>query len=408
VPNETANGSFGLIDASQYVGPGDICGAINTILTNYLTTEYGIVVDARGVNPGIAQPCSTNPWAGVNDPHFTSVVLLPPGTIKIGATWLLPQHTRVVGQGPGATVLQAAPGFSGTYMIDMGSPTLCSVDLATGFPDCPSVQVEHLTIDGNSGNGLSVGGIRNRSSQEKSYVNDVTFTNIANGNIALDIESTSSFNSGPYTNLTMSNVGTCLNIGNHALPTRGVHGLTCSTTPTSTVAIYLDGINNSLEDIYILGGGGSSQDGILVGSQAPAGNNLLFNISGSGLNNVVHICGTNQMGHCPGNASVSDITMLGVTRMSTGNTIKDDLTSTTLADATVGMYVVGEPVQGNTPGTIGYSRFTTSSNTNAPTWLVGAARPSSPCATGSLFSQTASSATTTLWGCGGGNWYAIH
>src|SRR5208282_1040133 len=136
---------------------------------------------------------------------------------------------------------------------------------------------------------------------------------------------------------------------------------------------------------------------------------LLFNVLGSGLNNVIHICGPTASGSCPGNANVSDITILGVNRSLGTNTIKDDLVKKSVTDAQVGMYVIGEPVQGNGSG-IGYSRFTTSTSTNAATWLVGPNAPNqSPnCANGDLFSQTAGTPPTkTLWGCGGGQWYAI-
>jgi hypothetical protein len=398
--NGSPNGSFALIDASQYMNQGDICAAIHAIFANYNgNNSYGTVVDARGFHPGISQGCSTNPWASLNPLPYSSVVLLPPGTITLSTTWTLPSYTSVVGQGPNVTIIQAGSGFSGE-IIDMGTNTICP----EAFADCPSVQIEHLGVNGSNIAGVTAG-IKNGFSQEKSWVNDVAFTNIAN--IALDIENSNAFNSGPYTNLTMSNVGTCLKI--KSFPTRGVHGLTCSTTGSSSgAAIYLDAINNSLEDIYIQGG--ASQDGILVGSQAAAGNNLLFNISGSGLNSVVHICGSSNAGHCLGIGGASDITLLGIKSLSAGNTIEDDLSGTTITDSTVGMYIIGEPVQGQ-GASIGYSRFTTSTSTNAATWLVGPNAPAQTpnCANGDLFSQTTvgTPPNTTLWGCGGGQWYAI-
>jgi hypothetical protein len=279
--NGSPNGSFDMIDASAYAGQMDICSAINTIFTNYSATTYGIVVDARGFKPGLTQSCpasSPNPWPTISNINFTNVVLLPPGTITLNGTWTLPQHTRLVGQGPSATVLQAGSTFPKARMIEMGNDSICPPpDPGSVSHDCPTVQIEHLEINGSNRN---ISGIYNANSQEKSYVNDVMFTNL--GNIALDIETPGTFNSGPYTNLTMTNVGTCLKIMSN--PTRGVHGVTCSTNTSglSSAAIYVDGINNSLEDVYIQGGS-PSQDGILIGSQAPAANNLLFNVSGSGL-----------------------------------------------------------------------------------------------------------------------------
>jgi len=393
--NGSPNGSFALIDASQYMNQGDICAAIHAIFANYNgNVSYGIVVDARGFNPhpGIPQGCTTNPWANLTTLPYSSVVLLPPGTITLSTKWTLPSYTSVVGQGPNVTIIQAGSGFS-FEMIDMGTSAICPET----FADCPSVQIEHLGVNGNNIPGVS--GIQNWFSQEKSWVNDVAFTNLAG--IALDIEKSTAFNSGPYTNLSMSNVGTCLQI--KAFPTRGVHGLTCSTTGSSGPAIYLDGINNSLEDIYIQGG--SSQDGILVGSQAAAGNNLLFNVSGSGLANVIHLSSNSTSGV----PNVSDVTILGVARSGGTSTIKDDLVNKTIGDTTVGMYVIGEPIQGNNAN-IGYSRFTTSTSRNAATWLVGPNSPvgSGSCATGDLFSQTTvGTPSGTLWGCGGGQWFLI-
>jgi len=74
--------------------------------------------------------------------------------------------------------------------------------------------------------------------------------------------------------------------------------------------------------------------------------------------------------------NVSDLTFVGITRLSGTNTITDELTSSTtpLTDAHVGMYLIGQPVQSAGSG-VGYSRFTTSTSTNFPTWIVGPEAP---------------------------------
>jgi hypothetical protein len=417
----TKNGSFALIDAVPYKtdsrctgGSCDICQAISWIFSDYnKSNSTGIVVDARGFNAGTPQNCSMNPWAKFVPAHVTpnSVVLLPPGIITLtpsqgtSPTWTVPAFTRVLGQGPNVTVFQAGSGFAGD-MIDMGSSGFCP-------KDCPSVQIEHLGLNATGVNGTGVNGIVNDFSQELSYVNDVTFTNIPG--IALDIEPVSSSNSGPYSNLSMSSVGTCVKLKGN--PTRGIHGLTCTTSGTSSscgantsnAAICIDGINNSIEDVYI--SGGSLQDGILVGSQAAAQNNLIFNVTGSGLASVVHLS-ANQTSGVP---NVSDVTILGLTRSTGTSTIKDDLIGKSFADAKLGMYVIGEPVQASS-APIGYSRFTTSTNSNAATWLVGPNAPiGTTCSTGSLFSCTGTTTsctkngvTGTVWFCAGNAWYKIH
>lgn len=177
----------------------------------------------------------------------------------------------------------------------------------------------------------------------------------------------------------------------------------------SGAALYIDAPNNSLEDVAIQGG--SSQDGVSIGSHGAAYNNVLFNVSGVGLHNVVHIV--------KGANTVSDITMMGISQSSGTNSIQDDLsgtaTGTTLTDSSVGIYILGEPVQGG-GGNVGYSRFTTSPNANANdvgavTWLVGSSPPSGgTCAAGSLYSCTNGSncMLDTLYGCeGSSGWKGI-
>jgi hypothetical protein len=392
-------GTFAMVDASQYTSNTiDICRAIQQILTAYQHgNSNGVVVDARGVKLAQTPACSTNPW-GISPEPDNSVVLLPAGTITIPSKWILPANSRLVGQGSNVTVLQAGSALTGE-MIDMGNATLCP---ASSNNDCPGVQVEHLTLIGNGVSGL--GGILNQFSQELSYVNDVSFTNFLG--TELTVATQNAVNSGPYSNLTMSNVGTCVNI-NSTYGTRGIHGLTCTLRTSSTAGVLVDGSNNNIEDVFIQGG--TSQNGILVGSQLPARSNLLFNVTGSGLRNVIEL-----------STNASDVTILGATNTGSNVTIKDDLTvpNPSLTDAKLGIYVLGEPVQGNASGTpviIGYSRFTTSMSSSAVTWLVGPSSPSGTCPAGDLFSQTSDTGSgTTLWGCGflngspgTGQWYAI-
>ncbi len=397
-------GTYALVDASQYQTSGDICQAIRAILNAYNTNQAnGVLVDARGFplpNGQNTYTCSQNPWSITAQPS-SNVILLPSGTIVltpsngVNPTWTLPSSTWIIGQGPNRTIVQAASNFiAGGDMIDMGTPTLCP---GTN-QNCPAIKIEHLGLIGNAN---VANGIVNGFSQELSSVNDVALTNIPG--IGLQVQVNAS-NSGPYSNITMSNVGTCVSITG-ASDTRGIHGLTCTTSALSTAAVFVDGNNNSIEDVYIQGG--SSQDGILIGSNANAQGNLLFNVTGFGLKNVIHLSPANNK------LNVSDITILGVTRSGGGtNTILDDLIGISITDANLGMYVLGEPVQGS-GSTIGYSRFTTSASANAATWIVGPNSPGGNCAVGDLFSQTSGTGTT-LWGCGiptngpgTGQWYSV-
>jgi hypothetical protein len=226
-------------------------------------------------------------------------------------------------------------------------------------------------------------------------------------------------NSGPYTNLTISAVNTCLAIGpamhgNIMVNSRGVHGLQCSVNTANTPAITVDGPNNSLEDILI-STSKTGVDGIFIGSQGPANGNTLLNIQGSGLNNVIHISNVSASTpqNCPYTSNdkvynVCDLTIFGVARSSGTTTVQDDLTGATITDSTLAMYTLGEIV-GNNSTPFGYSRFTTAaSGTNATPWLVGAMYPSGGCAIGTLYSCTGSSMAcknpttgteATLWQC---------
>jgi len=237
-----------------------------------------------------------------------------------------------------------------------------------------------------------------------SYVDDVLFSNISEK--ALWLNGQYAQNSGPYSNLTMSNVGTCVSINGIITDTRGVHGLNCSTTASSPAAIYIDGPNNSLEDISLTGM--NTTYGILIGDSAGSPDNVLFNISGSGFSNLIYVSnvasGSNA---CPeGNNATSynacDITIMNVTNGTTNsNTINDQVGGIALTDAHLGMYVLGEPVQYGSNGQtnnnfLGNSHFTTSPHW--PTWIVGSnQQQGTACpSVGSLYSVTSGSAPTLL------------
>jgi hypothetical protein len=212
---------------------------------------------------------------------------------------------------------------------------------------------------------------------------------------------------------------------------RGLHGISCTcvqngtacSSPNPTAGIYLGSTASayligafatSIEDVYVNG----FTDGIYVGvsgpgsgTEAPAFDDLLFNISGgSNITNLIHISGgQSNSSPCPPQTTphvvvnnVCDITIMGVSG-SANNTIVDALTNTTLtysSDPTVGMYILGEQVTaGSNQSGIGNSRFSTSPS--IPSWVVGTNVPTDPCSTGDLYSITSGTAGHTLWGCQG-------
>jgi hypothetical protein len=381
-PGITCTAAF--LDAS--VAPGsDLCAKIFYVLTHSYPAT-GAVVDARGIS-GSALTCAggagnNSPWVqGIANTNNPSVILLPTGTINIPTTWILPPRTRIKGMGVdgqnGTLIQPSSSSFGGTAMIQFGTSSTFGIS------------VEDLTLSGAVG-GTSVpglGGIVNFYSQEQTYVKHVNLPSFAG--TALQIgqsTSTSSGNSGPYENLYITGgTGPCVQI--IGAETRGIHGMTCSAAEGSGAAagVLLDAGGSTIEDVHFE----VFKDGILVGANEPAASNVIFNVSGSSLSgnnmtSVVHISSAN---------SVTDLSVMGVRAINSGGTsapdsIKDDVTGTTLADLSVGMYALGESTAG------GHTRFTTSPN--APSWVSGSGVPSGNCAVGSLYSNTAALSTTNL------------
>jgi len=415
--------SHAYVDASIFYS-GDICTAIGSALNQiYTNADYKAksVVDARGIYPASGTTtitCAASPWNNVANPPTAVTILLPAATIAVGATWVLPTNTQIIGVGPRETMLQAAASM--TDLIDMGVLTLPPA-IPCANKDCNGMALKHLTLDGGSGNASTL--LANKASQEQSYVDDVMMQGLnATGTGLLIIGQDNAKlgyadNSGPYSNISFSGAGTCVNIqGTYG--TRGIHGLTCVGTGTGT-AVKVDGSNNSIEDVFL----SNYTDGIVIGSQSAivstglyTQNNVLLNIRGDSsiTNAVVHICG--PVGHSPCSANStsypagipSDITIMGLTNSATSpNTIQDDVTSSALADTYIGMYILGETVSGfsvSATGATSTSRFTTSPN--APTWYVGGMPPTSgsSCKTGSLFSIISGTSTPSLSLCAGGVW----
>ena len=422
-------GSSAFIDLSMYLPPNgktqgrDLCDAIYGVLNDLYGNTYpsnGAVIDARGVS-GAANLTWTHgsPWTeGGNTVTAPSTILLPAtgalptnpsNSIVISTSWILPPNTHLIGEGDGipifstggslisapGTTIQAASGFSGS-MIQIGAPSpVCP--LVNTIPTCTGISVENLTLDGQ---GQSINGITNAYSQDATSVNHVSLYQIRG--VGLLIEQGSSggnaTNSGPYSNITFDTgsyqgtTGTvCAQILN-AGSTHGIHGLSCAAeTNDAPAAVLLDSSNNSIEDVRIVG----FYDGISVGKNAPAQSNVLLNIIGDTARSsgptpvrVIHIQ--------PGN-TVTDLSIMGLENMGgTGTyTLWDDLTGPQLSDPSVGIYALGDSVNG------GYSRYTTSPN--LPTWVAGPNFPSgSSCARGSLYSCTGGSMScdgAALWAC---------
>jgi hypothetical protein len=375
-------GSSAFIDANALTPGSDVCAQISAALG---TAPSGAVIDARG---STSLHCSASPWVTYATP---SVILLPAGTITIPGTWVVPAHTKLIGEGMRESGTTITPSGSISPMIQFCSSA------------CAGVSIEGVFLNAA---GYGVTELENKYADDAlSYVDHVNLSNFGTTGtgLGLKVDSTAS-GSGVYSNLScgpMSTSSSCVEI--LASNTGGLHGITC-TAPTSTVAaILLDGSNNTVEDVHIEG----FYDGILVGSNASAQGDALSNVNGTGggaagpVQNVIHVSNSN---------TVSDLTILAASSLSetytVTNLLKDDVTGTTITNGTgtppgaaLAEYALGDSSSG------GYSRFSTNV-TVTPTWGVGAAAPSpSTCSdVGSIYVNTSGThgGSNTFWVCVGG------
>jgi hypothetical protein len=398
--------SASVLDASQFSG-GDICAKIATAIGTTSSPTVGTVIDARGIGSGTNQTCTSVPWNGTTTMPNPAVILLPSGTITIPSTWVLPNFTRVFGEGqrasPGAsgTVIQAASTFAtGTPMIQFGALTSGNCVAAPLF----GISLQDVMLSGPS-TAQSVIGILNKCAQETSYVERVNLYQIEG--TGLSISGSQAQNSGPYANITCnpgsnwSSSTACVEI-NGVGDLRGIHGFTGTATASSSgplAAIYLDSNNNTIEDAHFEG----FQNGILVGDNASANGNVIMNVTGGNgsgpVTNVVHVSNVH---------SVTNLNMLSIASGGATNTIEDDEYSTlpvAISESYVSSYVIGDLISSSP---LIYSRFSTSRST--PAWLAGASAVSGTCATvanGTLYSNSSGGSMTTLYVCLSGTWHPI-
>jgi hypothetical protein len=390
------------IDATAYPG-ADICARLFNAINYPGYPTAGRVVDGRGLNAGnINMTCAMNstPWTQPSGSTTNpATILLPAGAITINTKWVIPSQTSVIGEGRGRTTIVAAPNFMDSDMIEFCASS------------CFAVGLSGMIVDGA---GQAMDGVVNNFAQEQSYVDEVSIHDVEGTGLSIG---KGAVNSGPYSNLSITAGGTgtcppmistgpgcptlltaCVKIINAS--TRGIHGITCTANGVPKAAIYLDGSNNTIEDLHFEG----FVDGILVGDQDPAAADVLINVNGGSggmtsgaIQNVVHISNATTSGM----ANVRDLSIIGAANYTTYNktTIQDDLTGTTFnnnsGDSSVGVYFLGRPTGG------GYTRLTTSPT--APAWGVGGSAPTGPCETGSIFSNT-SGAPNSLYVCQSGAW----
>lgn len=445
-------GTTAFIDASVFYTT-DVCSAMDYIYSNVLTSSafpQGGTIDARGITP--STECGINPFRSAKVP---STVLLPPGTIVIDTTWVLPDRTQMIGAGRTQTTIQVSTMNFPTHM----NPPAFMIQMCPNGDTCSGVVISDLYVYGAgdlspaSPPAIVVSGIYNNGAQDSSYVSNVTVA-FAEGT-GLDVEAGGA-NSGPYWNFDVTEGGTggtppkCTSSNQYCgetlttnpveigagTTTRGIHGFTFTGDggdgPTfygPAAGIYLDGNNNTIEDGHFEG----MNVGIAVGAHHAAAGNQILNITGASgggtsgpMRNVVYICsaGDSNQPCTSTSGAVSDLTLSQIQSYTTDQLLlQDDETHTTLtsqnssglSDAGVGMYFLGESVSSGSFS--GYSRFSTfflsagginDQTPGVPTWAFGDSAPSTPCPNGAIFSNRNGSGTfQTIFVCVSGNWVGV-
>jgi|HubBroStandDraft_2_1064218.scaffolds.fasta_scaffold21785_1 hypothetical protein len=456
--NPTLAASSAWVDASVFCGSGgtnncgsaDFCSMVSQAITQLLAVSpAGGVVDARGVlqipaQQGGSMACNNNngsPFPSSitlqNPPNAIPItILLPPYTIALSATWIVPNNVRLVGVGFETNLLGGPncsqdTGICSGYMIEMGPP---SPPQGQSCPFYTGIVIEHVRLTTQGG----YGGIDNECAGSASYVNDVKISapdgeNLGGNGLTIGSGAT---NSGPYTDIYVqaapgpNNCGVgapTLNCVAVNAQTRGIHGVTCqgnNTTGGNGAGILVNASDNSIEDVHVE----LFYDGIGLGNtnSSAVGNIFVSNINAyesgtcGGVTNAVHVYG-----------SVTDAVIIGVSNGPSQPlvSIQDDETETTIQGCpnsgcpnpiTSGIYVLGRSDGGNTGE---YSRFTTSpankalygnSSTIVPTWGTGspaAGIQGTMCYTpGAIYSFTTASGNDSLYVCtfvSGTTWQAF-
>jgi hypothetical protein len=433
----TKAGSSAYIDASVFGSTStDLCFDIYSAL-NSVGSPAGVVIDARGINTGNSTKDSDNnlecasgttPWyRGGTILTTPASILLPSGTIDISTTWVLPNRTRVFGEAMNSYGLTSGGNGTSIAWTTSGSgPMIQFGGLQSGTQLCPTVNSAPVCTGISFqdvylyGDGQNIVGIENDYAQDLSYVDHVSFSSI--GGTGLKVTANGS---GPYSNLScVSNAKSsaypmaCVEL--QASNTLGLHGMTATPSVNPPVpiqpevAIYLDGSNNTIEDIHTEG----FADGVRVGQNAASYADTLLDVNagdGAGsVTNDIHICGA-DVPPSPAAAcsspyfTVEDLSIVGSLSVHVaggGNTItatlQDDVTGVWLEQPTntssVGLYLLGDL---DTIGSVhAYSRFTTSPYTTSPqitpTWSVGSGTPTTGAACsnpGSLYTNTGTGST---------------
>lgn len=392
----------------------DICSRINVAL-NITSLSSGLVVDARGFTTTAALTCAGNPWTTGSATSRPATILLPVGTITVGAPWVLPSGTRLIGIGRDITVISATSSIS-SDIIEFGSS---STTVCTTSP-CTNINVESLTVDGSNASGSTVNGIVNLYGGSGSGIKNVGIKGVTGTALVVGSATNSLANgSGPYANLTVDDTGITTSLGTTCVSvtglsyTFGFRGINCAVLTTSPAfsAFVLNSNGNVFRDILVTGFVEGFSIG--VGTTGKAVGNVIQNMAQSGSSNhaAVRIYGASSR------YAVTNLVLMAITNkcVSANNTaacyytIEDETAPASpvlTVSGFVGVYIVGDPVP-TFGSTYALSRFQSDPGgdvtNSAPTWLLAplGASPGTftgTCAPGSqMINNTATSGSANVW-----------
>jgi hypothetical protein len=224
------------IDASVFNAGSDLCVQIFNALSSIRNNPNTAVIDARGILTPASCALGETPWFIGSQVSPPATILLPAGVITIETGWILPDRTRLLGDGnnPGnGTIIQADSSYDTTSgaMLQMGSTALC---FGNSDGACHGIGIQDLEVNGID---KAIVGIQNNYSGELSYVNHVNLHDL--WDTGLIVSGPLAQHSGPYSNIAFSSFNTsgetptmtCINL--KTSNTRGTAG--AARLPTNSV-----------------------------------------------------------------------------------------------------------------------------------------------------------------------------
>lgn len=346
--------------------------------------------DTSTPNPGTSLQATFSPFS------TTGSVSIPANSASVTATTGTPFTSSMVGAlffaTDGTTTVQSTILFFTdsthiTLSMAIGSTALTTT---SSFSITPAVVQFNATASGSTSFGISISnlqvdcgslahgiGVQNWWAEELSYAQDVNLSNCVG--IALDVETTSAQNSGPYVNIAVGQSGgvgvgapvaqtLCAELFNTG-DLRGIHGLTCTSTGIPAVGVDLNTPSATLEDAHFEGYTICVEVGSHSGNANRSNGLNIINLSGGSSSGTGSILTLVDILNDPSVGGSTDINVFGLAApasTSITNLLNDHIMGTIVPFSTeksLAFYVLGRVL--NAGG--GRVRLTSSPNSsNAP------------------------------------------